>query len=59
MRPGKRSKLDPGHRIDAICDEIERVKASVGGKVEHPSRVIKRQFGFRKVGYGGLAKNAA
>jgi len=27
--------------------------------VEHPFRVIKRQFGFVKVRYKGLAKNAA
>ena len=28
-------------------------------KVEHPFRVIKRQFGFTKVRYRGLAKNTA
>jgi IS5 family transposase len=27
--------------------------------VEHPFRVIKRQFGFMKVRYRGLAKNTA
>ncbi|MEA9562675.1 transposase, partial [Xanthomonas campestris] len=27
--------------------------------VEHPFRVIKRQFGYTKVRYRGLAKNAA
>jgi transposase, IS5 family len=34
-------------------------KASVRAKVEHPFRVIKRQFGYIKVRYRGLAKNAA
>jgi IS5 family transposase len=33
--------------------------ASVRAKVEHPFRVIKCQFGFTKVRYKGLAKNAA
>lgn len=37
----------------------ERYKASVRAKVEHPFRVIKRQFGYVKVRYRGLAKNAA
>ena len=27
--------------------------------VEHPFRVLKRQFGFTKVRYRGLAKNTA
>ena len=38
---------------------LERLKASVRAKVEHPFRVIKRQFGYAKVRYRGLAKNAA
>ena len=37
----------------------EHYKASVRAKVEHPFRVIKRQFGYLKVRYRGLAKNAA
>jgi IS5 family transposase len=32
-------------------------KASVRAKVEHPFRVIKRQFGLVKVRFKGLAKN--
>jgi IS5 family transposase len=35
------------------------VKASVRAKVEHPFRVIQRQFGYVKVRYRGLAKNTA
>ncbi|WP_143698891.1 transposase, partial [Xanthomonas oryzae] len=34
-------------------------KASVRAKVELPFRVIKRQFGYTKVLYRGLAKNPA
>ncbi|MBS0457905.1 MAG: IS5 family transposase [Proteobacteria bacterium] len=37
----------------------EHYKASVRAKVEHPFRVVKRQFGYVKVRYRGLAKNAA
>ena len=37
----------------------EHFKASVRAKVEHPFRVIKRQFGYTKVRYRGLAKNTA
>ncbi|WP_114319329.1 IS5 family transposase [Xanthomonas campestris] len=37
----------------------EHFKASVRAKVEHPFRVIRRQFGYTKVRYRGLAKNTA
>ncbi len=59
MRPGKRRALDLSNPKHAIRNEIERLKASVRAKVEHPFRVIKRQFGFTKVRYRGLAKNTA
>lgn len=42
-----------------MLDKAEKLKASVRAKVEHPFRVIKRQFGFVKVRNKGLAKNAA
>lgn len=37
--------------------EIEKAKAQVRAKVEHPFRVIKRQFGYVKTRFRGLAKN--
>lgn len=37
----------------------ETLLAQIRAKVEHPFRVIKRQFGMRKVRYRGLAKNTA
>lgn len=40
-------------------EEAERRKASIRAKVEHPFRVIKRQFGLLKVRFRGLAKNTA
>ncbi len=59
MRPGKRRALDKGNEIDALIDKTEKLKASVRAKVEHPFRVIKRQFGYLKVRYRGLKKNTA
>ncbi len=35
----------------------EYIKASIRANVEHPFRIIKCQFGFRKAIYRGLAKN--
>ena len=32
------------------------MKASIRAKVEHPFRIIKRQFGFVKARYKGLLK---
>ena len=58
MRPGKRRKLDKENNpIDAMVNKVEKIKASIRAKVEHPFRVIKRQFGFTKVRYRGLKKN--
>ncbi len=59
MRPGKRRALDTRGRLDALTDQIERLKASIRAKVEHPFRVVKRQFGHVKVRYRGLRKNTA
>jgi transposase, IS5 family len=59
MRPGKRKALDKSNPIEALIDQAERIKARIRAKVEHPFRVIKRQFGFVKVRYRGLAKNTA
>jgi IS5 family transposase len=58
MRPSKRRALaDSGW--GALLEQAEKLKASVRAKVEHPFRVIKRQFGHVKVRYRGLAKNTA
>ena len=45
--------------MGAVLDQLEHFKASIRAKVKHPFRVIKRQFGFVKVKYRGLAKNTA
>ena len=59
MRPGKRKALDPSRGSHRPMEQFEQVKASIRAKVEHPFRVIKRQFGFMKVRYRGLTKNTA
>jgi len=59
MRPGKRRALDKATPMVAVLDKLEHLKASIRAKVEHPFRVIKRQFGYVKVRYRGLMKNTA
>jgi transposase, IS5 family len=59
MRPGKRKTLDLSSPLAAMIEKVEKIKASIRAKVEHPFRVIKRQFGHVKVRYRGLAKNTA
>ena len=59
MRPGKRRALDKATPMGAVLDKLEHLKASIRAKVEHPFRVIKRQFGYVKVRYRGLMKNTA
>lgn len=39
--------------------QIEKSKASIRAKVEHPFRTIKCQFGFTKARYKGLLKNGS
>ena len=57
-RPSDIAKLPEG-RVKARVQKEEYRKASVRAKVEHPFRVIKRQFGLVKVRFRGLAKNTA
>ena len=59
MRATERRKLNPFIEADMLAERLEQVKASIRAKVEHPFRVLKRQFGYTKVRYRGLAKNTA
>ena len=52
-RPGKRKIMD----ADSPENQIEKTKASVRAKVEHPFMFIKRIFNYSKVRYKGLQKN--
>ena len=53
MRPERRRKLDPDNE-EAL---VEKAKASVRAKVEHPFLRVKQLFGYGKVQYRGLMKN--
>ena len=57
-RPSDIAKMPEG-RAKTRVQKQEHSKASVRAKVEHPFRVIKRQFGLMKVRFKGLAKNTA
>ena len=59
MRPGRRRQLNPFIEPQLRTAQAEKLKARIRAKVEHPFRVLKRQFGFTKVRYRGLAKNTA
>jgi transposase, IS5 family len=59
MRRGLRRKLNPFIEPDFVAERVEKMKAGIRAKVEHPFRVVKQQFGFTKVRYRGLAKNTA
>ena len=58
MKPGKRRVLGRT-RLGRLYEKIERLKAQVRARGEHAFRVVKRQFGYVKVRYRGLAKNTA
>ena len=44
---------------DFVAETVEKMKARIRAKVEHPFRVLKRQIGITKVRYRGLRKNTA
>lgn len=57
-RPSDIARMPEGKAKARVRKEEHR-KASVRAKVEHPFRVIKRQFGLVKVRFRGLRKNTA
>ena len=56
MRPRARRALGDSEK-DIETKVAERLKSELRAHVEHPFRMIKQQFGYRKVRYKGLAKN--
>ncbi len=56
---GVMRKAPKGGKLHPIDERINRIIASLRAKVEHPFRVMKCQFGYRKTRYRGLAKNEA
>ncbi|WP_429219826.1 IS5 family transposase [Aeromonas veronii] len=57
MRPGRLKELKKHPRKNGAVIAFERLKSSIRAKVEHPFRIIKRQFGFVKARFKGLRKN--
>jgi IS5 family transposase len=55
---GKIKAMAEGALKSAVL-ELEKLKAQVRARVEHPFQVVKNLFGHRKARYRGLAKNLA
>ena len=58
MKAGKRRAL-PATESGQLREQLEKAKARIRARVEHPFHVIKNLFGHRKTRYKGLAKNTA
>src|SRR6056297_1873111 len=56
---GVMRKAPKGGALHPIDEDINRIIAKVRARVEHPFRVLKRQFGYLKTRYRGLTKNRA
>ncbi|WP_237402733.1 transposase, partial [Rhodovulum sulfidophilum] len=56
---GVMRKAPMGGKLHPEHEKINRIIAMVRARVEHPFRVLKRQFGYVKTRYRGLAKNRA
>jgi IS5 family transposase len=54
-----KEKAKPGRKLTARQRARNRRFGKVRAKVEHIFRVVKCQFGYRKVRYRGIAKNGA
>lgn len=56
---GVKDQRKPGRQLSASQRRRNRKHGSVRAKVEHVFRVLKCQFGYRRVRYKGIAKNGA
>lgn len=56
---GVMRKAPKGGELHPDEEYINRLIAKVRSRVEHPFRVLKRQFGYIKTRYRGLSKNRA
>ena len=59
--PAKRGRIKalPEGPYKKAAQHVESLKAEVRARVEHPYRVLKRQFSYTKVRFKGLTKNTA
>jgi len=57
----KRGKIKslPEGKIKELTQKLEKLKAGIRARVEHPFHIIKNLFRYRKTRYRGLAKNTA
>jgi IS5 family transposase len=56
---GVKDQRKPGRQLSSSQRKRNRRNGSVRAKVEHIFRVVKCQFGYRKVRYRGITKNGA
>ena len=56
---GVMRKAPNGGELHPLDEQINRIIAKVRARVEHPFRILKRQFGHVKTRYLGLAENRA
>jgi IS5 family transposase len=49
----------PEGELKEATKHVEYLKAAIWPKVEHPFRILKRQFGCQKVRFKRLLKNTA
>jgi IS5 family transposase len=52
-------KAPKGGALHPIDEQINHLIAEMRSRVEHPFRMLKRQFSYIKIGYRGLTKNRA
>ena len=52
-------KAPKGGKLHPEDERINRIIGTVRARVEHPVRILERQFGYVKTRYRGLAKNRA
>jgi IS5 family transposase len=57
-RPSDIARLPEG-RTETKVQKTQHRRPSMRAEVEHPFRVVKRQFGLMKVRFRGLTKNTA
>ncbi|MCP5162870.1 MAG: IS5 family transposase [Hahellaceae bacterium] len=55
---GQVKTMEDGEKKDLV-KKVEKIKASIRAKVEHPFHVVKNLFRHRKARYRGLEKNTA
>lgn len=59
MMQGQRKAMDKSSPVNALREQLPKLKTSIRANVDHPFRVNKCQLGHRKVRYRGLAKNTS